>query len=106
HIGPPLQQANMTDSPKRYESWGRYPAAKHLNVVRLKSRAETPALSEFETSVLPFAQGRSYGDTCLNNGGTLLDTDSLSAVMDFDKQLGTLRCEAGTTLADILALIV
>jgi len=96
----------MTDSSKRYESWGRYPAAKHAKVVELKSRTDTPPLREYETSVLPFAQGRSYGDTCLNNGGTLLDTAALSGIMDFDKRRGILRCEAGATLADILALIV
>jgi len=96
----------MTHSPKRYESWGRYPAAKHAQVVELKSRTDTPPFRESETSVLPFAQGRSYGDTCLNNGGTLLDTAALSGIMDFDKQRGILRCEAGATLANILALIV
>ena len=92
--------------PKRYESWGRYPAAKHRSVVELINRADTPPLSQLETSVLPFAQGRSYGDTCLNNGGTLLDTAALAGIIDFDPKRGTLRCEAGVTLADILALIV
>jgi FAD/FMN-containing dehydrogenase len=96
----------MTDSPKRYESWGRYPPAKHAKVVALKGREDTPPLNEYAPSVLPFGQGRSYGDTCLNNGGVLLDTAALAGVIDFDKELGILRCEAGTTLADILALIV
>jgi FAD/FMN-containing dehydrogenase len=96
----------MTDSPKRYESWGRYPPAKHAKVVALKGRADTPPFHEYAPSVLAFAQGRSYGDTCLNNGGVLLDTTSLSNVIEFDRELGLLRCEAGTTLADILALIV
>lgn len=96
----------MTDSPKRYESWGRYPPAKHAKVVALKGDAETPPFSEYASSVLPFAQGRSYGDTCLNNGGILLDTAALAGVIDFNKELGILRCEAGTTLANILTLIV
>jgi FAD/FMN-containing dehydrogenase len=96
----------MTDSPKRYESWGRYPPAKHAKVVALKGREDTPPLNEYAPPVLPFGQGRSYGDTCLNNGGVLLDTAALAGVIDFDKELGILRCEAGTTLADILALIV
>jgi FAD/FMN-containing dehydrogenase len=96
----------MTDSPKRYESWGRYPPAKHAKVVMLQSHADTPPLREYAPAVLPFAQGRSYGDTCLNNGGVLLDTTALARVIDFDKELGILRCEAGTTIADILALII
>ena len=96
----------MTDSPKRYESWGHYPPAKHAKVVALKDSTQTPPFSEYTPSVLAFAQGRSYGDTCLNNGGVLLDTGALSGVLDFDKDSGTLRCEAGTTLAEILRLIV
>jgi FAD/FMN-containing dehydrogenase len=56
--------------------------------------------------MLAFAQGRSYGDTCLNDGGTLLDTALLSGIISFDKERGLLRCEAGTTLAKILELIV
>lgn len=96
----------MTDSLKRYESWGRYPPAKHARVVVLESHGDTPPLREYAPSVLPFAQGRSYGDTCLNNGGVLLDTAALSSVIEFDRERGMLRCEAGTTIADILALIV
>lgn len=96
----------MTDSLKRYESWGRYPPAKHAKVIALKGGADTPPLNEYASAVLPFAQGRSYGDTCLNNGGILLDTDALAGVIDFNKESGILRCEAGTTLANILALIV
>ena len=56
--------------------------------------------------MLAFAQGRSYGDTCLNDGGILLDTTALSNIISFDRQLGVIRCEAGTTLAEILELIV
>jgi FAD/FMN-containing dehydrogenase len=56
--------------------------------------------------MLAFAQGRSYGDTCLNDGGILLDTALLSGIISFDQEHGLLRCEAGTTLAQILELIV
>jgi FAD/FMN-containing dehydrogenase len=96
----------MTDSQKRYESWGRYPPAKHTQVIPITNRDTSLRLAEYSQSVLPFAQGRSYGDTCLNDGGILLDTSPLSSVIDFNQELGTLRCDAGTTLAEILALIV
>jgi FAD/FMN-containing dehydrogenase len=56
--------------------------------------------------MLAFGQGRSYGDTCLNNGGILLDTAALSGSIEFDQERGTLRCDAGATLAEILKLIV
>jgi len=55
---------------------------------------------------LPFGNGRSYGDSCLNNGGTLLDARHLDRFVDFDPQSGLLRCEAGVLLSEVLALSV
>ena len=56
--------------------------------------------------MLAYAQGRSYGDSCLNDGGILLDTSSLSSIIAFDREHGIIRCDAGTTLAEILDLVV
>lgn len=91
---------------KRYESWGRYPKAKHALVVPMFWRCEPPWFDRFKRPVLPFGQGRSYGDSCLNDGGILIDTSSLRHFIAFDEERGVLRCEAGATLADILELIV
>ncbi|HET6891447.1 MAG TPA: FAD-binding oxidoreductase [Pyrinomonadaceae bacterium] len=90
---------------KRYESWGRYPHANHTRVITVRTADILPAVHQGE-SMLAFAQGRSYGDTCLNDGGILLDTSLLSGILSFDKERGVLRCEAGTTLAKILELII
>jgi FAD/FMN-containing dehydrogenase len=49
---------------------------------------------------------RSYGDSCLNDGGTVLDATGLDRFIAFDRERGRLRCEAGVTLAAILSLIV
>lgn len=56
--------------------------------------------------LLPFGNGRSYGDVCLNDRGTLLVTRGLDRFMAFDPQTGILRGEAGVTLAELLALVV
>jgi len=56
--------------------------------------------------MLPFAYGRSYGDSCLNDGGLLLDVQRLDRLIAFDEAQALLRCEAGITLAEILALVV
>ena len=56
--------------------------------------------------VLPFACGRSYGDSCLNDGGTLLDVRGLDRFIALRRSAGLLRCEAGVTLAEILDLAV
>ncbi len=58
------------------------------------------------TTLLPFGNGRSYGDSGLNVGGALLQTRSLDRFIAFDRESGVLACEAGVLLADILQLIV
>jgi FAD/FMN-containing dehydrogenase len=50
--------------------------------------------------------GRSYGDVCLLENGTLLHTVALDRFIHFDPTTGRLRCEAGVTLAEILKLAV
>ncbi|HSL04729.1 MAG TPA: FAD-binding oxidoreductase [Nitrospiraceae bacterium] len=91
---------------KRYESWGRYPRAGTVTAVPIYWRSDTLNFQKFQQSVLPFGQGRSYGDVCLNDGGILLDTGSLSHFIAFDETSGLIRCEAGVTLAEILSIVV
>jgi FAD/FMN-containing dehydrogenase len=55
---------------------------------------------------LPYGRGRSYGDVCLNNGHTLLDTHRMNRLLAFDETTGVLTCEAGATLDDILRVVV
>ncbi|HET7427373.1 MAG TPA: FAD-binding oxidoreductase, partial [Gemmatimonadales bacterium] len=91
---------------RRYPSWGRYPTAPPAEVLTLAWRSDVPPLDQLAGSVLPYAFGRSYGDSCLNQDGTLLDTRGLDRLIAFDTDSGVLRCEAGVTLAEILALVV
>ncbi|MEP7288150.1 MAG: FAD-binding oxidoreductase [Chloroflexota bacterium] len=91
---------------KRYQSWGRYPKVQNSQVEPLYWRGELPDLSAFEQSILPFGYGRSYGDSCLNNGGILLDASLMRRFIAFDTANGILRCEAGVSLAEVLDLIV
>ncbi len=46
--------------------------------------------------------GRSYGDVCLNDGGSVLDMTALSAIRSFDAATGTLCCDAGTSYRTIM----
>ena len=89
-----------------YQSWGRYPHVQHTRVVPVSWRAAPPELANIPGTVLPFACGRTYGDSCLNDQGTLLDVTGLDRFISFDESRGVLRCEAGVTLADILTLVV
>src|SRR5690606_33864629 len=88
-----------------YRSWGRFPDAPPRRVVRLTWRDALPDLARLGGPVLPYGQGRSYGDACLNEGGVLLDTRGLDRFIAFDPDSGLLRAEAGATLADVPALV-
>ena len=84
-------------------SWGRYPRAAQ-QILPLHWRDES--LPEVAGTMLPYGNGRSYGDVCLNDGGTLLAARGLDRYLAFDADAGILRCEAGATFAEILDLIV
>ena len=69
-------------------------------------RSDPLPLPEPGETVLPYAWGRSYGDSCLNDGGALLDVTGLDRFISFDETRGLIRCEAGVSLSEILALTV
>lgn len=85
-------------------SWGRYPrAAQHI--VRMQDRHAALPLPA-EGSVLPYGLGRSYGDSCLNGGGTLIATRGLDRFISFDRERGEITCEAGVSLAEIIDVVL
>ena len=90
-----------------YLSWGRVHHFPHR--IRRLEWLTADTLEALRTDVgpmLPFGLGRSYGDVCLNAGGTLLDTSALSRLLAFDPKTGLLRCEAGLSLADLLQFAI
>lgn len=84
-------------------SWGRYPRTRE-NVIPLIDRHRD--LPEIEGLGLPLGNARSYGDSCLNDGGTLFSTRTLDRFIAFDPLTGVLTCEAGLLLSEILDLAV
>ncbi len=86
-----------------YESWGRYHKVKQsVHTVQWLNDRTVEFIRHSPVSVLPFGLGRSYGDSCLNDGGALLDIRPLKRFISFDTESGILRAEAGVTLSDIL----
>lgn len=83
-------------------SWGRYPPSGEQASVAIHSRFDS--IPDVDGTMLPRGNGRSYGDTCLNPGGVLLQMRGLDRFIAFDAETGVLRCEAGVLLADIIAL--
>jgi len=83
------------------QSWGRYPRVEQRIIPVLDRNGALPLPSDGGT-VLAHGNGRSYGDSCLNPGATLLTSRNLDRFIDFDPATGVVRCEAGVTLANIL----
>jgi FAD/FMN-containing dehydrogenase len=85
-------------------SWNRQPriAPQAVNVL-YDRHAELP---HGFSKLIAYGNGRSYGDVCLNAGGTLLLTRRLDRFIAFDSRVGSVTCEAGVLLGDILALVV
>jgi FAD/FMN-containing dehydrogenase len=86
-------------------SWGNVVRAEH-SLVRLQSRNDPFPHIDGADTVLPYGNGRSYGDSCLNVGAGLIQTRGLDRFIDFDRQTGVLTCEAGVLLADILQIAI
>ncbi|MDN2580397.1 FAD-binding oxidoreductase [Aquibium sp. ELW1220] len=56
-------------------------------------------------SLLGYGNGRSYGDSCLNAGGALVDMRSARRILSFDPETGILTAEAGAFLSDIITQV-
>ncbi len=79
--------------------WGNHP--------RLRCRVATPerrphVARMLERHTIARGLGRSYGDAALNDRGVVLETRRLDRYLAFDETTGTLTCEAGTSLAQII----
>ena len=84
-----------------YGSWGRL-GTPAQDVRAIYHRDDALPKVPDERTWLPYGNGRSYGDSCLNDGGFLLVTRGLDRFIAFDETTGELECEAGVLLAEIL----
>ncbi len=101
----------MSDSPFAARadvfSWGRV-TREPQRVARPHFRDELPSLLEDKSVASKLAIGlrRSYGDSCLNGSGALIDMCGLDRFICFDSDSGIVRAEAGVSLSDLLRLVV
>lgn len=89
---------------ENYESWGRYPKLLPAETVKISWLDQIPDFSKIKDKVLAYGLGRSYGDVCLNEDGTLLNMAGLNRLISIDFENGIIEAEAGLTLADILRI--
>jgi len=83
-----------------YISWGRYPYQQQQGTDLHWIPDGLPEQGPY----LVQGNARSYGDSCMLQGGTVLSTRFMRRFMAFDPESGVLRCEAGVTLGDILTV--
>lgn len=85
-------------------SWGRLSHEEH-DVRYLSERSDLrQQIALGSSAALAYGMGRSYGDSCLNPGGSLWNTAQLDRFIHFDRASGRLSCEAGVLLKDIQRL--
>ncbi|NUS68756.1 MAG: FAD-binding oxidoreductase, partial [Ensifer adhaerens] len=83
-----------------HESWGRID-----NRVRpgISPDDYEDRLGSLEAEgYLPFGNGRSYGDSCHNDQGHLIESNLHGRILAFDPGTGMITCEAGVTLRQVL----
>ena len=91
---------------KAVSSWGRLSAEPHHALSARDLPALQQTLHHRNSPGVAHGMGRSYGDACLNPGGTLWLTCGLDHFIAFNEDNGRLVCEAGVLLRDIQRLAV
>ncbi len=86
-------------------SWGRLSHEPH-RLLPLRDRHRLDLGPGDSNLALPFGNGRSYGDVCLNPGGRLWTTRTLDRFIDFDHASGVIECEAGVLLDELIAVVL
>jgi FAD/FMN-containing dehydrogenase len=88
---------------ERFQSFGRAtPPARHAipaddGIALLKSRGAK------RNALLAYGNGRSYGDSCQNEAGTVVDMRPLNHIRSFNAETGLIEAEAGVLLSEIIA---
>ena len=88
---------------RKIADWGNYPVIEadvsgFDTVDQLRGSLERPG------EVIPFGNGRSYGDASLQD--RVLLTRRFNKFLSFNEETGELRCQAGVLLAEILDVFV
>jgi FAD/FMN-containing dehydrogenase len=86
-------------------SWGRLDCLEH-KIRILHDRQQVSCELKRNHPGIAHGMGRSYGDVCLNPNGVLWMTTGLDRFISFDRNDGSLTCEAGMLLRDIQRLVI
>ena len=88
-----------------FTSWGNVIRKPHESAPLLNRHADFPVAPQ-QSSLLPYGNGRSYGDSCLNVGAALIPTRSLDRFISLDTTSGIVTCEAGILFDEMFRVII
>jgi len=84
-------------------SWGLYPKIKS-KVFKFDSNEQLKDIIEKNNEVIPYGNGRSYGDSALSKN--IIYTRNKDYFLDFDEKNGILYVESGILLSEILEFFI
>lgn len=87
-----------------YQSFGRATPAAHRAISAAEASAMLLSGNAEPGSLLPYGNGRSYGDSCQNSSGSIVDMRALKRILNFNAETGVVEAEAGVLLSDVIAL--
>ena len=97
------QRTKDTLGLKRISNWGNYPQAQ-VKFFEFEDRRTLQKLLSRLDHVIPRGNGRCYGDSSL--APQVISTLSYNKFLSFDHENGTICCQSGVILADMLTVIV
>lgn len=83
---------------KNLKSWGLYPKIKN-RAISIEEIESIKKLSK-SISMIPYGNGRSYGDSALSSN--IIYCKTKNELIDFDKKNGILHCNSGILLSEII----
>ncbi len=84
---------------KNLISWGLYPKIEN-RVLKFDSNEELKEIVDSNDSLIPYGNGRSYGDSAISS--SIIYTKPKDYFLSFDEESGLLEVESGVLLKDIL----
>jgi len=89
---------------KKLNPWNNIPKSKNTKILNFEGNLNINFNND--SKFLGRGRGRSYGDVCLNNNGTLITTNELNKILYFDGINGFIECESGVTVKELLEYLI
>lgn len=98
-----MKKVQSEEKGSKFFGWGKYPGAS-CSAYRFESEQSLQALLNSRYPSIARGNGRSYGDSALTEN--LILVRPYNYFLEFDRENGLIRCQAGVLLAEILETVV